>query len=167
MGRLRCTGPGRPLTEVLSPRATRPASGSDPSAVWDHLAAGAAMAAWSSSWKAPMPACETGLWPLIITRGDSAARATKRPVTPLQWPGPAVSRATPGSPVRRPQPSAMCTAAASWRVWMSRRPLPMQASKIGRFWLPERAKRWRTPAAVSAWTTLSAPVMGAARAMGR
>ena len=34
----------------------------------------------------------------------------------LRWPGPAVTSATPGRSVSRPQASAMCTAAASWRV---------------------------------------------------
>ena len=36
----------------------------------------------------------------------------------LQCPGPAVTTATPGVSHSRPQASAMCTAAASWRVWI-------------------------------------------------
>jgi len=85
-------------------------------AIHEALATGAATAAWSISWNAPRPIWATGACPLRSTTGDSDMSAPKSAETALQWPGPAVTRATPGSSVSRPHASAMCTAAASWRV---------------------------------------------------
>src|SRR5678816_4821980 len=38
-------------------------------------------------------------------------------------------------------------------------PRPIVASKIERIWLPDSVKRWRTPAAVSASTSRTAPLV--------
>jgi hypothetical protein len=89
--------------------------------------------------------------------GDSAINAVYSADTALAWPGPPVTRATPTSPVSRAQASAMCTAAASWRVWISRIPLPSSASNTGMMWLPDSVKTIFTPARCRACTSRSAP----------
>ena len=58
---------------------------------------------------------------------------------------------------RRPHASAMCTAAASWRTWISRSRVPIAASNSGMMWLPESVKIVVSPAASSVRATMSAP----------
>ena len=62
-------------------------------------------------------------------------------------------------PVRRPQASAMCTAAASWRTWMSLSRVPIAASNSGMMWLPDSVKMVVRPAASSVRATMSAPLI--------
>ena len=72
VGRLRCTGPGRPERgdpdrpgDVARHRVgagTRPGG----------LDTGAAMSAWRISWKAPRPSWSFGAWPESSTTGASA-----------------------------------------------------------------------------------------------
>ena len=64
----------------------------------------------------------------------------------LAWPGPPVTIAMPGSPVSRPQASAMCTAAASWRVCTSVCPVSIAASNSDMMWLPDSVKIVSWPA---------------------
>ena len=81
-----------------------------------RLATGAAISAWRSSWKPPRPSWVVSVWPDSSTIGDSWPCAVISAAAALAWPGPPVTMAMPGLPVSRPQASAMCTAAASWRV---------------------------------------------------
>ncbi len=48
-------------------------------------------------------------------------KAFATPVTASVTPGPAVTIATPARPVVRAHPSAMCAAACSWRVSITRK----------------------------------------------
>ena len=140
-GNATCTGPGRPLraNRIARARSWPSLDGSD--AVHDALAIRPAISACGISWKAPCPSRERGEQPLRTTSGDSAMAATYIEVSVLVNPGPAVTRAIPGSPVNRPQASAMWTAAASCRTWINSIPLPIVASKTGMIWLPESENR--------------------------
>ena len=79
------------------------------------------------------------------------------PKAPVVKPAPPLTSAMPHCPVRRPQASAMCTAAASWRTWISFRRVPSAASNSGMMWLPDNVKIVVRPAASSARATMSAP----------
>ena len=67
--------------------------------------------------------------------------------------------AMPGSPVSRPQASAMCTAAASCRVCTSRCRVSIAASNSDMMWLPDSVKIVWWPARSSVRMTMSAPRM--------
>ena len=54
--------------------------------------------------------------PLTASIGTAVALAVAIPVIEFVWPGAPVTRETPGFLVSRVHPSAMCTAADSWRV---------------------------------------------------
>ena len=82
----------------------------DPSARAHHLNSGAASACWSMSWSEPRPLSTVAVAPPSTTTGDCARRAFSTAVTVLVRPGPAVTAATPGIPVRRAVASAAKTA---------------------------------------------------------
>ena len=115
------------------------------------------MSACGISWKPPRPRSESGACPLSRTTGDSAAIATYSAVSVLANPGPAVTRATPGSPVNLPHASAACTAAASCRKWTRSVPASRAASNTGMIWLPDSVKIRPTPSADRVLTSRSAP----------
>ena len=77
----------------------------------------------------------------------------------LVRPGPAVTAATPGTPVSRATASAANTAVASSRTSMMRMPRALDAVRIGEMWPPQRVKTKRTPCAASAAPTRSPPCM--------
>ena len=62
----------------------------------------------------------SGARPAITIIGTASSMALAMPVTASVNPGPAVTAQTAGLPVRRAQASAMCAAACSWRVSMTR-----------------------------------------------
>ncbi len=70
----------------------------------------------SVSWKASPPSRLLATWPVMATMGIESIMALARPVTRLVAPGPLVAMQTPTLPVARAQPSAMWTAACSWRT---------------------------------------------------
>ena len=79
------------------------------------------------------------------TIGLSAESAVNSAPTAFAWPGPPVTMAMPGSPVRRPHASAICTVAASWRTWINSSFDAIAASKIDMMWLPDSVKIGRGP----------------------
>ena len=79
--------------------------------------------------------------------GDWAICAFLTAVSVLVTPGPAVTAATPGRPVRRAVASAAKTAVASWRVSITRMPARLAATRIGEICPPTRVKRNGTPCA--------------------
>ena len=62
--------------------------------------------------------------------GLSECSALASPGMALEKPG-VVYIATPGSPVMRPQASAICAAACSWRVSTNRKPISAIVSSAG------------------------------------
>ena len=74
-GRLRCTGPGRPLAAMRIARATSCASSDADLTAHDAFASGAARSTWRISWNAPRPISSSGECPLSSTTGDSEASA--------------------------------------------------------------------------------------------
>ncbi len=128
-------------------------------AVRDALVTGSAMSAWRSSWKAPRPISFTPACPDSSTSGDSPAIAVHSAAAALVKPAPPLTHAMPHCPVSRPHASAMCTAAASWRTWISRRRVPSAASNSGMMWLPDSVKIVVSPAASSVRATMSAPLI--------
>ena len=88
-----------------------------------------------------------------------AGQCRARAAAALVKPGPPVTSAMPHWPVSRPQASAMCTAAASWRTWISLSRVPIAASNSGMMWLPESVKIVVRPAASSVRATMSAPLI--------
>src|SRR5438128_4962160 len=60
-------------------------------------------------------------------------------------PGPAVTAAIPTSPVESAHPSAMCTAACSWRVSYTFTPSVRQPSKNAMTWPPARPNTCSIP----------------------
>jgi hypothetical protein len=84
---------------------------------------------------------------------QSAAAALVKPAPPL-------TQTMPHCPLRRPQASAMCTAAASCRTWMSLSPVSSAASNSDMMWLPDSVNTVRSSAASSVRATISAPLIG-------
>src|SRR5437016_12074561 len=70
-----------------------------------HLTAGLAIARWSMSITAPRPCFDTAVRPAIMSNGTDQAPASISPIRPLANPGPAVTAATPVSPVANAHPS--------------------------------------------------------------
>ena len=68
------------------------------------------------SWKANRSLALESLMPLTASIGTAVASAVAMPVIEFVWPGAPVTSETPGVRVSLVQPSAMCTAADSWRV---------------------------------------------------
>ena len=99
--------------------------------IHEPLVTGAAMATCSISWVAPRPRSERGAEPLMESTGPSEWRALVSPGMALANPG-VVYMATPGEPVTLAQASAMCTAAASWRVSTKRNSMSLRVSSAGR-----------------------------------
>ena len=155
-GKATCTGPGRPDAAHRHARAKSPAIRSGSVQVQDALQTFAASPAWSISWNAPAPGRPDGDAPESSTSGDSAHCATYRADSVLANPGPAVTIATPGRPLSRPMASAACTAAASWRTWISSSGTSIAASNSDMIWLPESVKTCRVPLATMARTSASA-----------
>src|SRR5579863_4805733 len=114
-----------------------------------HFAIGVAMDRWSMSPTAPRPWRLRLVRPASITSGTLHTPASKSPMSPFANPGPAVTAATPVSPVASAQPSAASTAAPSCRVSMILMSSSRLASRNGRMWPPGRAKTVETPRARS------------------
>ena len=127
-GRLIWTGPARPVRARLAARSSIGPRPSTCCAVHAAFVMGAATAAWSSAWKAPRPASCVPAWPDSSSMGASLACATGSAAQAFVWPCPPVTSATPSALPSLAYASAMCTAAASWRTWMSRIELPVKAS---------------------------------------
>ncbi len=72
-------------------------------------------------------------------------------------PGPAVTAATPGTPVSRALASAANTAVASWRVSITRMPWARAPDSIGEMCPPHSVKTWRTPCALNTAATRLPP----------
>ena len=72
-------------------------------AVHDSLVTGLAISAWGISCIAPRPRSRRDEAPLSTITGDSDIRATYIALSAFAKPGPAVTNATPGDPVSRPQ----------------------------------------------------------------
>ncbi len=162
-GRLRCTGPGRPERAMRTASASSVPSVAAERATHDALVTGAAISAWRSSWKAPRPTSLSPACPDSSTSGDSPACAVHSAAAALVKPAPPLTHTMPHWPVRRPHASAMCTAAASWRTWISLRRVPIAASNSGMMWLPDSVKMVVRPAASSVRATMSAPLMWGAK----
>src|SRR3954452_2471994 len=79
----------------------------------------------------------------------------------LVTPGPAVTAATPGTPVRRKTASAAKTASTSWRTSTTRMPRCLAPTRMGEMCPPQRVKRNRTPRSTSTEAILSPPFMAA------
>ena len=77
--------------------------------------------------------------------GTAVALAVAMPVMEFVCPGAPVTIETPGVRVRRLQPSAMCTAADSWRV--SYTDIPSRAAVLSTSlrWSPTSVKMFSTP----------------------
>ena len=115
-------GPGRPDRAMRTASASSVPSVAAERATHDALVTGSAMSAWRSSWKAPRPTSLRPACPDNSTSGDSPACAVHSAAAALVKPAPPLTQAMPHWPVRRPHASAMCTAAASWRTWISLQP---------------------------------------------
>ena len=72
--------------------------------------------------------------------------------TALAKPGPPVTNTTAGSPVTLAQASAMCIAAASWRVSTNSSPSSSTASTRGRMVSPTMVKIFWMPSSLRART---------------
>ncbi len=85
--------------------------------VWQTVVANLVMGrirpTWSSSCSEPMWAWWRGPWPPMTSMGVWARQALATAVTVSVVPGPAVTTAQPGMPVRRVQASAAWAAACS------------------------------------------------------
>lgn len=72
-------------------------------------------------------------------------------------PGPAVTAATPATPVRRATASAANTAVTSWRTSTMRMPRALDATKMGLMWPPTSVNTCFTPCASNTSATRSPP----------
>ena len=96
-------------------------------------------------------------WPPIATTGSPSEFAVISPVARLLTPGPEVTKATPGFPVRRPTACAIKAAFCSWRTTISSGPRSTSASKTASIFAPGMAKTCLTPSFIKVSTTNSAP----------
>ena len=101
-GRLTWTGPGRPCLAIRIALPISPAKPEVDFAVHEAFVTGSAISACLSSWKPPRPNSPVAACPDSSTIGDSEASAAKRAPIAFTCPGPPVTMATPGSPVRAP-----------------------------------------------------------------
>ncbi len=85
--------------------------------------------------------------PVSTTIGTESMCAVMMPVSVFVAPGPLVTSTTPGLPVARAYPSAMCVAPCSWRTRISLIFVRVvtSASKIGIAAPPESPKMYSTP----------------------
>src|ERR1700741_2018457 len=81
--------------------------------------------------------------------GSCSVVAVISPVAKLVVPGPDVTSATPGVPVRRPTAAAMNAAFCSWRQTTNSGPPSSRASKTGSILAPGTPKMYCTPYADS------------------
>src|SRR5580692_8738991 len=97
------------------------------------------------SCRPPRFSCGRGLPPEITRIGARETWALAMPVMELVIPGPAVTSATPSSPVSSAWACAICTAARSSRTSMMRIPSASSRIQIGMMWPPQRANTRLTP----------------------
>lgn len=107
------------------------------------------MPSWSgTSCTAPVsrPRWAVALCPVMCSKGVPAKRASTRPGTVLEAPGPVLLITTPIAPVARASPSAMCAAPVSPRVITMRiRLFSVMPSIMGMLWTEIMPKTVSTP----------------------
>mmetsp|Transcript_23987 Transcript_23987/g.83242 ORF Transcript_23987/g.83242 Transcript_23987/m.83242 type:complete len:248 (+) Transcript_23987:370-1113(+) len=151
------TGPGTPLTASWNARRIVGTMSATRSHVATHLQMGLSTDIWSMSCRLPLPRSSVAAAPPMRTRGDSAICAFLTAVTVFVTPGPAVTAATPGTPVRRATASAANTAVTSCRTSTTRMPVALAATRIGEMCPPTSVNRNLTPCALSTCATSSPP----------
>ncbi len=95
------TGPGVPLTAMVTAFSSTPASRSAWSTRAAHLTYGRTAASWSSSWNAPVPIRSRAVPPAMRTTGAAAEAASSTPVRVLVRAGPLPTAQMPGRPEAR------------------------------------------------------------------
>lgn len=93
-----------------------------------HFVTGSRMRTCGVSWSPPWSWRPVSAWPPRRTTGESLFLALTIAVRELQTPGPAVTAATPTSPVTRAHASAANAAVCSCRTSMTRMPWSRQPS---------------------------------------
>jgi hypothetical protein len=97
------------------------------------------------SCSAPRPLSTVAVAPPRMITGDCASWAFFTAVIVLVRPGPAVTAATPGTPVSRATASAANTALTSWRTSITRMSRRLAPTRIGEMCPPHSVNRNRTP----------------------
>ena len=115
------------------------------------------------SWSAPRPLSRVAAAPPRTTSADCASWAFLIAVIVLVTPGPAVTAATPGTPVSRNTASAANTASTSWRTSTTRMPRCLAPTRMGAMCPPQRVNRNRTPCSTSTDAIRSPPFIAAPR----
>ena len=105
-----------------------------------HFTADFTIESWSMSCSAPRPLSRVAVAPPKISKGVCASCAFFTAVSVLVTPGPAVTAATPGTPVMRATASAANTALASWRTSTMSMPRAFAPVRIGEMCPPQRVK---------------------------
>lgn len=121
------------------------------------LTADCISASWSMSCSDPRPLRIMAVAPEKTSKGLWASCAFLTAVSVLVSPGPAVTMATPGTPVRREMASAAKTVVASSRTSTTRIPTASQPTRIGAMWPPVSVKTKRTPCSRQAWAASRPP----------
>ena len=151
--------PARPRCAIANARSRTSARSRTRVARVAHLTWGLISAIWSMSWSEPRPRSMVAVAPPRSTTGDCAICAFLTAVIVLVTPGPAVTAATPGMPVRRATASAAKTAFASSRTSTTRIPRALAETRIGEMWPPHSVKRKGTPCFWRTSAIRSPPVM--------
>ena len=151
------TGPGTPL--IAWRNASRIAGTMSRAVATEavHLQMGAKSEIWSMSCRAPRPRVSVAAAPPMSTIGDCAIAAFFTAVIVFVQPGPAVTAATPGTPVRRATASAAKTAFTSWRTSRIRMPDAFAPTSTGEMCPPDSVKTKRTPWLESTLATSQPP----------
>ena len=112
-GRSTRTGPGRPDVAILNASLIRLGRSATSLTITFHFVQLREMPTMSASWKASDPIAEVATCPQNTTIGTPSLRASCIGVTTFVAPGPEVTNTTPGLPVTRAYPSAICPAPCS------------------------------------------------------
>ncbi len=121
------TGPGTPERASANASATAGPRSRTRRILKKRLTCGSTSGRWSMSCSAPRPCSAVGAAPPSSTTGLCASCAFFSAVIVLVMPGPAVTAATPGTPVSRAVASAANTAVTSSRTSTTRMPRALAA----------------------------------------
>src|SRR6056297_656719 len=159
------TGPGTPESDASSASTTAGARSRSRFTARAYFTCGVISGIWSMSCSAPRFFKAVAVAPPSTSTGDCASWAFFSGVMVLVSPGPAVTAATPGTPVSRAWASAANTAVASSRTSVMRMPMRFASTRMGEIWPPHRVKISRTPRSYRTRAILAPPFIDASSAL--
>ena len=145
-GRLRSTGPGRPVVALRNASSSAPGSAATSRTSRAQRQSPPNAATRSTSWNASRPRDGRSTWPTIAISGAESAWAAWRAIARFAAPTARVTMTAAGRPVSAPWAAAMNPAPPSCRAATTRMPAATSPSSSGRKLSPGTVYATRTPA---------------------